>query len=152
MKKWRNYHEKWRNFRKNWRNPNQYANQINKEVITLNKIIDFISIKQQKQNEKIEKLFLKAKTAKHPNEIEKLIEEKTLAIQDHTLFLAFIAYLEERKLDPATIFQDVLQLPKYQFEQRYEMNWQSIVQLCFTFLAILKESDPKQYEEFLNWK
>lgn len=116
----------------------------------MTKIIDFISIKQQKQNEQLEKLFFKAKTSKHPNEIDKLIEEKILAVQDHKLFLAFIAYLEERKLEPANVFHDVLQLPKHQFEQQYEMNWHSIVQLCFTFLAILKENDPKQYEEFLN--
>lgn len=143
--------KKWRNYCKNWRNPTQKHFKNINEVITLNKIIDFISIKQQKQNEKIEKLFRKAKSTQHPNEIDKLIEEKTLAVQDHTLFLAFISYLEERKLEPAIVFQDVLQLPKHKFEQRYEMNWHSIVQLCFTFLAILKENDPKQYEEFLQW-
>lgn len=115
----------------------------------MNKIIDFISIKKQKQNEKIDKVFRKANSLKDVQEIDKLVDEKTLAVQDHKLFLAFLKYLEMKDLEPQHVFKEVLQLPKHQFEARYQMNWQSVVQLCFTFLAILKENDPKQYLEFI---
>ena len=82
-------------------------------------------------------------------EIVKLLEEKLRAVHDHKLFLAFLKYLELKELDPQSVFKEVLQLPKFQFEERYQMNWQSVVQLCFTFLAILKENDPEQYLEFI---
>ena len=116
---------------------NNRAKLKRKEVINLNKVIDFISIKQKKQNEKLDK------------EIDRLVEEKALAVQDHKLFLAFLKYLEVQELEPQAIFKEVLQLPKFQFEERYQMNWQSVVQLCFTFLAILKKNDPEQYLEFI---
>ncbi|QCR32010.1 hypothetical protein [Lysinibacillus sp. SGAir0095] len=115
----------------------------------MNKIIDFISIKEQKQNEKLDKMFRKANSLQDVQEIDKLVEEKLLAVQDHKLFLAFLKYLELKELDPQSVFKEVLQLPKFQFEERYQMNWQSVVQLCFTFLAILKENDPEQYLEFI---
>jgi len=120
-----------------------------KEVINMDKVIDFISIKKQKQDEKLHKLFQKANSLQEVQEIDKLVEEKTLAVQDHKLFLAFLKYLELKGLEPKTVFKEVLQLPKFQFEARYQMNWQSVVQLCFTFLAILKENDPEQYLEFI---
>lgn len=120
------------------------------EVISLNNVIDFISIKKKKQEEQIIKLFSKANSFKNRGQIDKLVREKTIAVNDHKLFLAFIAYLEEKQIKPSKIFKDVLTLPKHQFEQQYEMNWYSIVQLCFTFLAILKENDYEQYEQFLS--
>ena len=120
-----------------------------KEVINLNKVIDFISIKQKKQNEKLDKVFRKSNSLKSVQEIDRLVEEKALAVQDHKLFLAFLKYLEVHELEPQAIFKEVLQLPKFQFEERYQMNWQSVVQLCFTFLAILKKNDPEQYLEFI---
>ena len=116
----------------------------------MNKIIDFLSIKQQKQNEQLNKLFQKANSLQNPKQINKLVEEKSLAVQDHKLFLAFLTYLEEKQIDPKTIFQQVLTLPKHKFEQQYQMNWHSVVQLCFTFLAILKENDLENYEQFIK--
>ncbi|MEL3960631.1 hypothetical protein [Lysinibacillus endophyticus] len=116
----------------------------------MNKIINFLEIKQQKTNEQLNKIFSKANTLKDPYQIDKLVEEKSLAIQDHKLFLAFLKYLEEKQIEPKTIFNQVLTLPKHQFEEHYQMNWQSVVQLCFTFLAILKENDYKQYEQFIK--
>ncbi|RHW39511.1 hypothetical protein D1B33_01310 [Lysinibacillus yapensis] len=115
----------------------------------MNKIIDFISVKEQKQNEKLDKVFRKANTLKDVQEIDKLVDEKSLAVKDHKLFLAFLKYLELKELEPHMIFKEVLQLPKHEFEARHQMDWQSVVQLCFTFLAILKEHDPKQYLEFI---
>lgn len=113
-------------------------------------VIDFISIKKCKQNEQLEKVFRKGNSLKNPLEINKLVEEKSLVLQDHKLFLAFLAYLEEKKIEPATIFKDVLKCPKHQFEQQYEMKWTSVVQFCFTFLTILKKNEPKQYELFIT--
>ncbi|MFP3918276.1 hypothetical protein U5N28_10755 [Lysinibacillus telephonicus] len=113
-------------------------------------VIDFISIKKSKQSEQLEKVFRKGNSLKSPIEINKLVEEKSLVLQDHKLFLAFLGYLRERKIEPSTIFKDVLKYPKHQFEQKYEMKWSSVVQFCFTFLTILKENDPKQYELFIT--
>lgn len=126
-----------------------HLNPIRKEGVNLNKVIDFISIKQQKQNERLDKMFRKANSLNEMQEIDKLVEEKSLAVQDHKLFLAFLKYLEMKELEPQVVFKEVLQLPKFQFEERYQMNWQSVVQLCFTFLAILKKNDPEQYLEFI---
>jgi len=115
----------------------------------LNNVIDFISIKQQKQDEKLDKMFRKANSLSSIEEIDKLVEGKALAVKDHKLFLAFLKYLEMKELEPRNVFKEVLQLPKFQFEERYQMNWHSVVQLCFTFLAILKENDPEQYLAFV---
>lgn len=115
----------------------------------MNQIIDFISIKQQKQDEKLDRMFRKANSLQDVQEIDKLVEEKSLAVQDHKLFLAFLKYLEIKELEPQVVFKEVLQLPKFQFEEQYQMNWHSVVQLCFTFLAILKNNDPQQYLEFI---
>lgn len=116
----------------------------------MNRVIDFISIKKKRQEEEMAKVLRKANSFKNREQIDKLVEEKTLAVQDHKLFLAFLAYLQENQLEPLQIFKDVLTLPKHQFEAQYEMNWFSVVQLCFTFLAILKENDKNQYEQFLS--
>ncbi len=116
----------------------------------MNNVIDFVSIKKQKQNEKLDRVFRKANSLKSVQEIDELVEEKSLAVQDHKLFLAFLKYLEMKEMEPRAVFKEVLQLPKFQFEERYQMNWLSVVQLCFTFLAILKESDPEQYLEFID--
>ncbi|MFJ8235013.1 hypothetical protein ACIQ34_04605 [Ureibacillus sp. NPDC094379] len=116
----------------------------------MNNVIDFISIKQQKQDEQVAKVFSKANSLQNPEQINKLVEEKSLAIQDHKLFLAFLAYLEEKQIDAVSIFQAVLKLPKHQFELQYSMNWHSVVQLCFTFLSILKENEPKHYQQFIS--
>lgn len=113
-------------------------------------IIDFISIKQKKDNERLHRMFRKANSLQNAEEIDKLVHDKTLVLQDHKLFLAFLKYLEGKEMDPETVFKDVLQLPKHQFEERYRMNWQSVVQLCFTFLAILKENDLEQYNAFIQ--
>lgn len=121
-----------------------------KQVQNMNKVIDFLQIKEQKQTATLEKVFQKANTLNQPELIDKLVEGKELAVQDHKMFLAFLTYLEEKQIEPATIFNAVLTLPKHQFEAQYGMNWQSVVQLCFTFLTILKESDPIQYEQFIS--
>lgn len=116
----------------------------------LNNVIDFIAIKENKHNEKLTKVFSKGNSLKNPQEINRLVEGKTLAVHDHKLFLAFLTYLEEKEVEPVDIFKAVLQLPKHQFEQQFHMNWSSIMQLCFTFLTILKENDPGRYESFIS--
>lgn len=133
-------------------NPPKVASwESNVEVgINMNNIIDFLQLKQKKQTAKLEKVFLKANSLQQPELINQLVEDKELAVQDHKMFLAFLTYLEEKQIEPATIFNAVLTLPKHQFEAQYGMNWHSVVQLCFTFLTILKESDPIQYEQFIS--
>lgn len=116
----------------------------------VNKVIDFISIKQQKENDELEKMFRKANSRKDINELDRLVDRKFLMVNDHHLFLAFLKHLENENLEAKEIFQQVLQLPKHQFEAMYGMNWFSVVQLCFTFLAILKENDHELYVEFLQ--
>ena len=76
------------------------------------------------------------------------IENKHLQVDDHKLFLAFLAYLEEQKIEPQQLFQDVLKLPKYQFEMQYEMNWRQVIKLSVTFLTILRTNDPESYKQF----
>ncbi|MFY3792748.1 hypothetical protein ACOQFO_13825 [Ureibacillus sp. MALMAid1270] len=115
-----------------------------------NNVIDFISIKNKRINEQLHKVFSKANSLKNAEEIHRLVQEKTVAVQDHKFFLAFLNILEDQKIEPVAIFRDVLKLPKHQFEDKYMMNWDSVVQLCFTFLAIIKESDPAQYEQFIS--
>ncbi|NLY79009.1 MAG: hypothetical protein GX072_03630 [Lysinibacillus sp.] len=116
----------------------------------MNNVIDFITTKKKKQEEQLTKLFSKANTFKNREEIDKLVDEKKLAVNDHKLFLAFLAYLEDKNIESSEIFKAVLTLPKHEFELKYEMNWFSVVQLCFTFLTILKENDVRQYEQFLS--
>lgn len=116
----------------------------------MTKIINFLAIKQHKQNEQVSKIFQKANSLQNSEQINKLVDEKSLIVQDHKLFLAFLAYLEEQKIEPKSIFQAVLKLPKHQFEEQFQMNWHSVVQLCFTFLVILKENDPDQYKQFIS--
>lgn len=118
----------------------------------MDKVIDFISIKQQKQNEQLEKLFRKGNSLQDVGNLNNLINEKQLIVQDHQLFLAFLKYLEDQRLDAKEVFHQVLKLPKHKFEHIYQMNWFSVVQLCFTFLTILKDNDNERYEEFLGLK
>ena len=115
----------------------------------MNKVIDFLAIRQQKENDALEKMFRKGNSLKNADELDSLVDRKLLMVKDYHLFLAFLKHLEDRNLEAKQIFQQVLQLPKHEFEGMYQMNWFSVVQLCFTFLAILKENDYDQYEKFL---
>ncbi|MEK4228842.1 hypothetical protein [Solibacillus sp. FSL H8-0538] len=113
-------------------------------------IIDFISKKKHQQEEKLHRIFQKRNSIQDPQQLDKLVQSKLLAVEDHRLFLAFIAYTEEHELDSKMIFREVLQLPKHQFESKYQMKWSAIVQLAFTFLVILKGNDEQAYREFLT--
>ena len=120
---------------------------LNKEK-TMQKIIDFLHHKQQKETEQIEILFKKAHSL--DEKLDLLLANKHLQVDDYKLFLAFLAYLEEHKIEAQQLFKDVLKLPKYQFEMQYEMNWGQVVKLSVTFLTILRTNDPESYKQFTH--
>lgn len=110
-------------------------------------IIDFLQIKQDQEDQEIKKSFQKAHS--FDEKLDMLLQNQQLKVMDHKLFLAFLAYLEEQKIVPEHVFRDVLELPKHQFEMKYEMKWSQVVKLACTFLVILKENDPVAYDAFV---
>lgn len=116
----------------------------------LGDIIDFISIKKEKNSNEVKSITQKAHSLKNPIEIDRLINGRELSVEEHKLFLAFLTYLDEKQLVPLKVFEDFFTLSKYNFEQHYVMNWSSIEYLSITFLTILRESNPKAYEKLLK--
>ena len=82
--------------------------------------------------------------------VDALLENKAVQLEDHKLFLAFLAYLEQQRIDAKILFQDVLRLPKHQFEAKYEMNWTQVMKLSVTFLTILRTNDQESYKHFID--
>ncbi|WP_042472086.1 hypothetical protein [Bacillus ndiopicus] len=111
-------------------------------------VIDFITRREQKEFSKlkrsVEGSYYKAE------ELQRLVNEQQLQVKDHTLFLGFLLYLQERDIDALTIFKDSFSMPRYKFEHQYNMKWWSVAQLGFTFLAILKDNEPEEYERFFD--
>ncbi|MEK4494222.1 hypothetical protein [Ureibacillus sp. FSL W8-0352] len=116
----------------------------------MSNVIDFFSMKKRKHEEQLFNLFRKANSFQNREQIDKLVDEKKLTVEDHKRFLAFLAHLQAKNIEPTELFQSVLTLSKYQFEQRYPFNWFTVVQNCLTFLTIIKEKNHKQYERFLS--
>lgn len=114
---------------------------------TVQKVLNFLQYKEQKETEQIETLFKKANSLNE--RLEMLLANKALHVEDHKLFLAFLAYLEAQRLQPEQVFRNVLSLPKHRFEAQYAMNWTQVVKLACTFLVILKESNREAYEAFI---
>ncbi|MER1999984.1 MAG: hypothetical protein ABS882_09415 [Lysinibacillus sp.] len=112
----------------------------------MTEIINFLQHKNAKDEAQIEKAFQKAHSL--DAKLEALLQNKELQVKDHQLFLAFLTYADIKKIDVPKLFRDVIQLPKYKFEQHYKMNWSQVVKLSATFLSIVKQSSPKEYEEF----
>lgn len=112
----------------------------------MQKIINFLHQKQQKETAQLEVLFKKAHSFN--DKLDMLLANKQLQVDDHKLFLAFLAYLEQQQIQPEVLFRDVLHLPKHVFEEKYAMNWAQVVKLACTFLTILKENNPAAYEAF----
>ena len=109
-------------------------------------IIDFLQYKSVRDEQLIERYF---KTANSLNErLDTLIQQNTLQLNDHKLFLAFLAYLELQQLEPRQIFKDVVTMPKHLFEAKYEMVWSQVVKLAVTFLTILRTNDYESYAQF----
>ncbi|MEO4053421.1 hypothetical protein [Solibacillus sp. CAU 1738] len=111
-------------------------------------IINFLQKKHEHDEQRIEKLFQKANS--HSEKLDLLIQQKELAVHDHQLFLAFLTYLEQQQINAQQLFKDVINLPKFQFEAQYCMNWTQVVKLSVTFLTILKHNDPESYEHFIG--
>lgn len=114
----------------------------------MTEIINFLQHKNAKDEAQIEKSFQKAHSL--DDKLEALIQSKELQVKDHQLFLAFLTYAETKQLNPQLVFKDVIQLPKHQFEQRYNINWAQVVKLAATFLTILKHQSPEEYAQFKN--
>ncbi len=111
-------------------------------------LINFLQKKQEHDERKIELILQKANSKLE--KIDLLIQQKELAVQDHQLFLAFLTYLEQHQIEPISLFKDVIDLPRFQFEAKYKMNWAQVVKLSVTFLTILHKNDPESYKQFID--
>ncbi|MER2189625.1 MAG: hypothetical protein ABS951_01610 [Solibacillus sp.] len=109
-------------------------------------LINFLQQKQQKETEQLEQLFKKAHS--FSEKLDMLLSNKQLQVDDHKLFLAFLAYLDEQQIQSEQIFRDIISLPKHHFEAQYNMNWAQVVKLACTFLVILKEHNREAYDAF----
>ena len=111
-------------------------------------ILNFLHHKNEKLERELLKLFERANSP--ARRVDALIANKALQVEDHKLFLAFLAYLAQQQLDAKIIFQDALRLAKYQFEAKYEMNWTQVIKLSVTFLTILRNNDVNSYKQFID--
>lgn len=111
-------------------------------------ILNFLQYKNEKQEQMIIRCFAKSNSL--DDKLDELLAYKELQLEDHKLFLAFLTYLEQQKIQPYQLFRDVIHLPKHQFEARYEMNWAQVVKLSVTFLTILRINDRESYEQFTS--
>ncbi|MBS7345524.1 MAG: hypothetical protein KIG60_07755 [Caryophanon sp.] len=109
-------------------------------------IINFLQHKNARDEAQLIKLF--AKSHSLDERLDALLANKELHVHDHALFLAFLAYVEAQHMEAQALFYDVIHLPKFQFEARYQMNWAQVVKLAVTFLTILRENDYESYEQF----
>lgn len=109
-------------------------------------LINFLQRKNEKVDTELTKLFTRAHS--FDERLNLLLTNRQLQLDDHKLFLAFLAYLAEQGIEPEQIFRDVIELPKHQFEAHYNMNWSQVVKLACTFLVILKEHNPEAYDAF----
>jgi hypothetical protein len=109
-------------------------------------ILHFLQYKNEKEEARLQKLFQKAHSL--DERLDALIKTKHLQVEDHKLFLAFLAYLEKEQIEPQQLFRDVINLPKFEFEARYHMNWGQVVRLAVTFLTILRINNPDSYQQF----
>ena len=115
---------------------------------TMTNILQFLQYKNEKDEQLIQKLFQKANS--FDERLDQLIKSKHLQVDDHKLFLAFLAYLEQKQIEPRQLFKEVLKLPKHQFEMQYNMNWGQVVKLSVTFLTILRTNDLESYKQFTH--
>ena len=109
-------------------------------------LVDFLQYRSQREESLIEKCFRKAYSL--DGTLDLLLEDKSLQLDDHKLFLAFLAYLEEQQLEPREVFKDVITMPKHLFEGKYNMVWSQVVKLAVTFLTILRTNDYESYVQF----
>lgn len=126
--------------------------KFEKKVAKMDNVIDFISIKNKKINDEILKIFSRSNSLDEAERIDKLVKESTLSVTDHHKFLAFVSFLEEKKLNPEGIFLSVLELSIHQFKMKYDLKWSSIAHMCFIFMKILNDSDPDKYDKFIKLK
>lgn len=66
-------------------------------------ILHFLQYKNEKEEVRLQKLFQKAHSL--DERLDALIETKHLQVEDHKLFLAFLAYLEEEQIEPQQLLE-----------------------------------------------
>lgn len=111
-------------------------------------LLNFLQYKNKKLELRLEKLFERANSPS--DRMDALLETKELVVEDHKLFLAFLAYLNEQQLDAKKIFRDALKLPKHEFEAQYAMQWSQVIKFSVTFLTILRNNDLNSYKQFID--
>ncbi|WP_339172061.1 hypothetical protein MKY51_11205 [Solibacillus sp. FSL R5-0691] len=111
-------------------------------------ILNFLQYKNEKLESELNKLFERANSP--GGRVDALLENKAVKLEDHKLFLAFLAYLAQQNIEAKRLFQDVLRLPKHQFEAQYEMNWAQVIKLSVTFFTILRNNDLNSYKQFID--
>ena len=109
-------------------------------------IINFLQHKDKRDEQLIQQCFQKAHSL--DEKLDSLLQHKSLQLEDHKLFLAFLTYIKQQNVDSQQLFLDVIQMPKHVFEARYNMNWSQVVKLSVTFLTILKQNDQGNYGQF----
>lgn len=114
----------------------------------MSNLINFLQHKNVQLEKQLEKLLQRGNSPQE--KLEVLLQQKHIQLEDHTLFLAFLAYLKEQQLHAQTVFKDVIKLPKHQFEAKYNMKWSQVVKLCVTFLTILRTNDAQSYKQFMD--
>ncbi|MEK4627933.1 MAG: hypothetical protein ABS944_05350 [Solibacillus sp.] len=111
-------------------------------------ILDFLLFRNEKLERQLMKIFERANSP--ADRVDALLQQQVVQLEDHKLFLAFLAYLEEQQIEPQQLFKNVLKLPKHQFEAMYEMNWSQVIKLSVTFLTILRTNDQVSYKHFVD--
>lgn len=105
----------------------------------MTEIIDFLQRRDAQFEQQVERLFAMANS--HSERLEKLLAYHAPKPQDYSYFLAFIAYTKQRDIVVKDVFDDVLRLPKHQFEWQYDMKWSQVVKLCVTFLTLASRTE-----------
>lgn len=116
----------------------------------MDNIIDFSTVRKERQTKQIAEFLKRPNSLSDMQEIDRLVGDKQLSLEDHQFFLGYLGALEKEEIDPVDLFHSLIKLSKYQFELAYPMNWYTVVEICFIFLAILKKNEPDQYQKFME--
>ena len=107
----------------------------------MTEIVDFELLKKQRYIEKYCSL-------KQKSNIDRIVDEQMLTIKEHAALLNILKVLEDKNLEPKTIFRDVFELNKKDFHRIYKLDWWLIAKHCLIFLKILKDNNEDDYNQF----
>lgn len=111
----------------------------------MSEIIDFEILRKQRFVEK--QCFLRNR-----DKIDELVEAQQVTIKENAALLNILKVLDDKKIVPKAIFQDVFELKKSEFEQVYKLNWWTMVEYCLIFLKILKDHNEEDYQQFFEYE